>query len=81
MRVTHDICISLEEFSGLLFSTSEKHADTNKVATDIVELTNWFQKFLPFPDTSNIMSIATGIVEDTTITCYNAVAIGKFGIF
>lgn len=82
MSATHDICTSLEEFSGVLFSTSEQHADfgearQKKDAADIAKLTDWFEKFPPFPETSDIMSIATGIVGDTTITCYNAVAIGK----
>lgn len=82
MSATHDICTSLEEFSGVLFSTSEQHADfgqarQNKDAADIAKLNGWFEKFPPFPETSDIMSIATGVVGDTTITCYNAVAVGK----
>lgn len=40
MSVTHDICTSLEEFSGVLFSTREQYADfgqvrQNKDAADI----------------------------------------------
>jgi len=82
VSATHDICTSLEEFGGVLFSTSEQHADfrqarQNKDAADIAKLTDWFEEFPPFPETRDIISIVTGVVGDTTITCYNAVAVGK----
>lgn len=49
MSVTHDICTSLEEFSGVLFSTREQHADfgqarQNNDAANIAKLTSWFGK-------------------------------------
>lgn len=82
VSATHDKCISLEEFGGVLFSTSEQYADfrqahQNKDATDIAKLKDWFEKFPPFPETRDIISIATGVVGDTTINCLNAVAVGK----
>lgn len=84
--MAHAICTSLEEFSGVLFSTSEKHADfgqawQNKDSADIAKITDNFAKFPTSPETSSdIMSIATRIVGDTTITCYNAVAASKQAI-
>ena len=77
MSATHDICTSLEEFCGVLFTSSEQHTDfgqarQTKDAADVTKLIEWFGKYSPFPATSDIMSIVTGVVGDKTITCYNA---------
>lgn len=79
---THDICISLEEFSGVLFATSEQHKDCGtyrktRDAADIQKISQWFENHDPFCVTEDIISIATGVVGDDTITCYKAVAMGK----
>lgn len=82
MSATHDICVSLEEFCGVLFSSSEQHKDfgeahRTKDAADIAKLTEWFNTNHPFPEIGDIMSIATGVVGDETVTCYDAVKVGK----
>lgn len=65
MSAIHDICTSLEEFCGVLFTSSEQHTDfgqarQTKDAADVTKLIEWFGKYSPFLATSNIMSIATG---------------------
>lgn len=45
MNATHDLCTSLEEFTGVLFSISEQHvsfeqARQNKYAADIIQTCN-----------------------------------------
>ncbi|KAJ8872407.1 hypothetical protein PR048_026011 [Dryococelus australis] len=37
----------------------------------------WFESPSPFHVTDKIMSITTGVVGDNTITCYDALAVGK----
>ena len=82
MTATHDICSSLEEFCGVLFSSAEQHEDFRKSrrsrdATDIDKLSAWLDNHPPFPELQHIMSLATGLVGDATVTCFNATAIGK----
>lgn len=82
MSATHEICTSLEEFCGVLFTSSEQHKDLgearrNRDKADIAKLSQWFIEHPPFPQTSDIMSIASGVVGDTTITCYDAHRIGN----
>lgn len=85
MTATHDICSSLEEFCGVFFPSSEQHEDIrksrrNRDAADIDKLSTWFDNHPPFPELQQIMSIATGIIGDVTVTCFNAIAVGKQSI-
>lgn len=61
---------------------SEQHMDfgeahRTKDVADIAKLTEWFNTNHPFPKIGDIMSIATGVVGDETVTCYDAVKVGK----
>lgn len=82
MSATHDVCTSLEEFCDVLFTSSEQHRDfgearITKDMTDIAKLTTWLENHPPFPEITDIMSIATGVVGDDTVNCYDAVTCGK----
>ncbi|KAJ8890802.1 hypothetical protein PR048_010311 [Dryococelus australis] len=83
MSVTHDICASLKEFCGVLFSSSEQHiyfsmTRITRNTANIGKLAVWLDNHTPFPIMSEIMSIATGVVGDCTIiNCYEAVTIVK----
>ncbi|MBW0528211.1 hypothetical protein O181_067926 [Austropuccinia psidii MF-1] len=82
MNATHEVCTSLEEFAGVIFTSSEQHKDLGQArrsrdTADIVKLNQWFDSHPPFPETSQIMSISSGVVGDATITCYDAVRVGK----
>lgn len=82
MNATHEICASLEEFCGVLFTSSEQHKDFGQArrsrdTADIAKLSQWFDSYPPFPQTSEIISIASGVVGDATINCYDALRIGK----
>ncbi|KAJ8878928.1 hypothetical protein PR048_019531 [Dryococelus australis] len=82
LTATYDICMSFEEFCGVNFSSSEQHEDFResrkaKDSTDIAKVSLWFESRSPFPVTDEIMSVATGVVGDNTITCYDALAVGK----
>lgn len=78
----HEVCTSLEEFSGVIFTSSEQHKDLGQArrsrdTADIVKFNQWFDSHPPFPETSLITSISSGVDGDATITCYDAVRVGK----
>ncbi|KAJ8889207.1 hypothetical protein PR048_008705 [Dryococelus australis] len=82
MRATHDICTSLEEFCGVLFSSFEQHADFSMTGitstADSGKLEAWLDNHPPFLIMSEIMSIATGGVGECTINnCSETITIGK----
>ncbi|KAF0717775.1 Uncharacterized protein FWK35_00027380 [Aphis craccivora] len=82
MSATHEVCTSLEEFAGVIFTSSEQHKDLGQAhrsrdTADIVKLNQWFDSHPPFPETSQIMSISSGVVGNSTITCYDALRVGK----
>uniref|UniRef100_A0A8D8UPN1 Uncharacterized protein n=1 Tax=Cacopsylla melanoneura TaxID=428564 RepID=A0A8D8UPN1_9HEMI len=82
MSATHEICTSLEEFCGVLHTTGEQHKDIglairSRNEQDVVKLCHWLDTDDPFPETQQIMSIATGMVGDDTVTCYDAHRVGK----
>ncbi|KAJ8867661.1 hypothetical protein PR048_031464 [Dryococelus australis] len=60
----------------------EQHEDLReshkaRYATDIAKVSLWFESRSPFPVTDEILSVATGVVGDNTITCYDTPAVGK----
>ena len=73
MTVTHDICLSLEDFCGILFSMAEQYEDfrgarRTRDAADIDKLSAWLNIQPSFPELKNIMSIATGLVGMPQLT-------------
>lgn len=82
MSATHEICTSLEEFCGVLHTSGEQHKDIglairSRNEQDVVKLCQWLDTHDPFPETRQIMSIATGMVGDDTVTCYDAHRVGS----
>ncbi|CAH2107272.1 unnamed protein product [Euphydryas editha] len=77
MSATHEICTSLEEFCGVLFTSDLGQARRNRDTADIAKLSQLFDEHPPFPQTTDIISIASGVVGDATITCYDAVRVGN----
>ncbi|KAJ8888345.1 hypothetical protein PR048_007832 [Dryococelus australis] len=55
------------------FSSTEQH-------TDVAKLTLWLENHPPFPSTQEIMSLETGVVDDSNIDCYNAISVGKIAM-
>ncbi|KAJ8890485.1 hypothetical protein PR048_009994 [Dryococelus australis] len=82
ISATHDICGSLKEFCGILFS-SEQHVDFSMThitrnTANIGKLAAWFDNHPTFLIMIGIMSIATGVLGYCTIiNCYEAVTVGK----
>lgn len=79
---THDICTSLEQFSGVQFFSTEQHVDFREARqkrdlADVAKLTLWLENHPPFPVVEDIMSLETGVIGEGNINCYNAISVGK----
>ena len=77
------VCDALEKFTGVHSATSEQHKDLRsspqpKDSKDYDVFMQWLEIHPPFagyqPD--HLVSIATGVIADTSINCDNAVQIG-----
>ncbi len=71
-----------EEFCGTDITSSEQHVDHRKSrqlrdGQDAGKLVDWFTLHPPLPDSSELMSIGTGVVGDETINCDSAVKVGR----
>ncbi|KAJ8893697.1 hypothetical protein PR048_006297 [Dryococelus australis] len=68
LAATHGICMSLKEFCGVDFSSSEQHedfreSDKARDASDIAKASLWIE--------------TTEVMGDNTITYYDAVEVGE----
>jgi len=45
---------------------------------DTNNLYNWFLSYPPFPKSSHIMSLSTGVIGDNSINCFKASEIGIY---
>ena len=77
------ICDALEQFTGIHTGTSEQHKDLRQSSItrdnkDLHIFIGWLQAHPPFagynPD--RLVSVATGIVADTSVNCDSAVDVG-----
>lgn len=80
--ISHAICSSLEEFSGVYFSSVEQHVDLlpsrqRRDQEDRKKLYVWFIDHHPFPKTDKLLSLSTGIVGGTQINCHQAEEVGR----
>lgn len=68
----------IENYCDISFNNSHQHSDSTDARIEkggyrMVE----FFKHSPFPDTDAIMSIATGIIPDKSINCYDTFEVIK----
>uniref|UniRef100_A0A6P7FJD1 Uncharacterized protein LOC114328610 n=1 Tax=Diabrotica virgifera virgifera TaxID=50390 RepID=A0A6P7FJD1_DIAVI len=81
MHAMNTVCERLEDLANVIMDTTEQHVDAsdsrvNKDAKDIQKLLEWFSTHDPFPEVDKIVSIASGVVGDSTINGYKAREIG-----
>uniref|UniRef100_A0A2S2PKW0 Uncharacterized protein n=1 Tax=Schizaphis graminum TaxID=13262 RepID=A0A2S2PKW0_SCHGA len=77
MHSMNTVCNGLEELSNVKMNTTDQHVDASdsrlkRDINDQKKLLEWFLIHDPFPYFKKIMSIANGVVGDTTINCHNA---------
>lgn len=75
------ICSSVEDFSGVVFSSGEQHVDfrasrKNRDEQDRRKISEWFNNHFPFPTSASLMSLSTGIIGNSKINCYQSLQIG-----
>lgn len=75
------ICMSLEEFSGVKFSSGEQHVDfrasrQDKDEKDRATIYKWFNDHPPFPKSNSLISLSTGVIENKTVNSHQALEIG-----
>ncbi|KAG5867406.1 hypothetical protein JTB14_014971 [Gonioctena quinquepunctata] len=73
---------SLEEFTEVIFSTSEQHVDSRpsrqeRDNADVMKLSKWLSQHPPFSVLVKLVSLGTGIVGGPEINCHNAEEIGR----
>ena len=64
------ICSSVEDFSGLVFSSGEQHVDfrvsrQNRDEKDRLTVYEWFSSHPPFPESPSLMSLSTGLIGNS----------------
>lgn len=75
------ICMSLEEFSGVKFSSGEQHVDfrasrQDKDEKDIATMYKWFNDHPPFPKSNSLIALSTGVIGNKTVNRHQALEIG-----
>ncbi len=75
------ICEEMEDFSSTVFRTSEQHVDTRNSRMfmdndDMKKLLEWVYQHVPFRETSNLISVTSGVVGDERINCHMAQEVG-----
>lgn len=85
MTALHNVCQEIEHFTGVELATSEQHVDSRDTMqkrdnTDAHKLLNWFHEHPPFPETTDLMSLSTGVVADERINCHLSKEMGMKGI-
>uniref|UniRef100_A0A6P7GZZ5 Uncharacterized protein LOC114345123 n=1 Tax=Diabrotica virgifera virgifera TaxID=50390 RepID=A0A6P7GZZ5_DIAVI len=85
MPYTNDVCKEIEKFCGINFSTTEQHVDATdsrikRDNADVLKMFDWFKEHDPFPQTTSIVSISTGVTGGENINCHDCFEIGKKGV-
>ncbi|XP_031784033.1 uncharacterized protein LOC116417072 [Nasonia vitripennis] len=85
MIILVEVCNEMENFCNVSYSTSEQHVDSKvsritRDVADLQKLLEFFSRYNPFPETTNIMSIFSGIVGNDSINCHKAYEIGMKSI-
>ncbi|KYM95812.1 hypothetical protein ALC62_13539 [Cyphomyrmex costatus] len=67
-----EVCNEMEKFCNVSYSTSEQHVDAsvtriNRDASDLQKLANYFSTYDPFPMSSVISSIYSGVIGNDLI--------------
>jgi len=75
MTALHNVCQEIEHFTRVELSTSEQHVDSRNTMqkrdnTDVHKLLHWFHEHPPFPETTDLVSLSTGVVADERINCH-----------
>lgn len=85
MTALHNVCQEIERFTGVELSTSEQHVDSRDTMqkrdnTDAHKFLKWFHEHPPFPETTELISLSTGVIADERINCHLSKEIGMKGI-
>ncbi|CAH0560393.1 unnamed protein product [Brassicogethes aeneus] len=72
----------MEDFCNVSFATTEQHIDSReyRIKRDVADLQilqKFFNRYDPFPQTDNIMSIFSGIIGSNSVNCHEAYEEGK----
>jgi len=81
MHAMNGVCEGIEKLCNVNLDTTDQHIDARdsrieRDNEDVQKLIEWFTCHDPFPKINHIMSIASGIIGDDKINCYNAYEIG-----
>lgn len=82
MIILVEVCNNMEKFCNVSFATTEQHIDSReyRIKRDVANLKNitfFFNRYDPFPETDNIMSIFSGIIGSNSVNCHEAYEEGK----
>ena len=77
MYATNTICEEIDKFCNISLDSAEQHVDARdsrvkRDNTDVSKLVDCFALHNPFPNTKQLVSIASGIVENDQINCHKA---------
>ncbi|CAH0552820.1 unnamed protein product [Brassicogethes aeneus] len=82
MIILVEVCNEIEDFCNVSFATTEQHIDSReyRIIRDVADLQilqTFFNRYDPFPQTDNIMSIFSGIFASNSVNCHEAYEEGK----
>lgn len=82
MIILVEVCNAMENFCNVSFATTEQHIDSReyRIKRDVADLQilqKFFNRYDPFPETDNIMSIFSGIIGSNSVNCHEAYEEGK----
>ncbi|GBN03947.1 hypothetical protein AVEN_206051-1 [Araneus ventricosus] len=85
MTAFQHICYGIEEFSGVDLTSSDQHlkisdSRVQRDNDDCRKMVEWFKHYNPFPETSNLISLSTGVTGDSRINCHMVKEEGILGI-
>jgi len=81
MHATNAVCEGIEKFCNISLDIADQHVDARdsrikRDDADVQKIIEWFSSHDPFPQIPQIISIATSIVGDEKINCFNAYEVG-----
>lgn len=84
MSSLQHVANAIEYFCGVNFGTTEQHADSRDARINLdnictKNMLEWFRQHPPFPETSELISISTGLVGDHKINCHLSREVGTKG--
>ncbi|KAF2885965.1 hypothetical protein ILUMI_20208 [Ignelater luminosus] len=83
MTSVHNIGEEIKKMCGVAFTRSEQHVEMREArikrdSTNSEKLIEWFMQHYPFLDVSEILSLSTVVVGDSSINCHMSKEIGLF---